>query len=140
MGPEPENPKKSDLQYKGWEEALLEWIEKNPNFLFINELVPTEYDDIHTEANKPKITIQTPQDGQLVSDYINMGVIVESNFKIKEVDFYLNDLFVSSDFYPPYKANINLSNEDFGAHIITDKVYDQYQNSDESLVSIIKSR
>jgi len=140
LGSELANPEKNDLQYKGWEEALLEWIEKNPNFLFINELVPTEYDDIHTEANKPKITIQTPQDGQLVSDYINMGVIVESNFKIKEVDFYLNDLFVSSDFYPPYKANINLSNEDFGAHIITAKVYDQYQNSDESLVSIIKSR
>ncbi len=139
LGPRPKNPE-NDPQYKNWENGLIDWVIKNPSFQFINDKIPYEYDDIHTEANKPKIQITKPQNKTILNNFTDVTVDITSNFKIKEVNFYLNDVLVSSDFYPPFKTKIDLSNTDYGSNKISVKAYDIYQNSNEASIDIIKSK
>ncbi len=140
LGNPPEDPEKNNPQYNNWEEGLISWIRKNPGFSYINEKPPKEYDDIHTEENKPKITIIKPGINQSFTKNIDIELNIESKFKIKEVSFFLNNSYLSSDFYPPYKTKIDLSNASYGNNIISVRVYDKYQNSNQASVKIIKTQ
>jgi 1A family penicillin-binding protein len=137
LGPRPENPE-NDPQYKNWENGLIDWVIKNPSFQFVNDKIPYEYDDIHTEENKPKIQIIKPQNINIADNFIDTEIAVASKFKIKEVDFYLNNSLVYSDFYPPFKTKIDISKANFGVNKISVKAYDEYQNSGETSTNIIK--
>jgi len=138
-GPAPTDPE-NDPQYKNWEDGLIDWVVKNPSFSFVNEKIPYEYDDIHTQENKPTITIIKPGNTNTGNNSIDVEVGVNSTFSIKEVDFYLNNSLVYSDFYPPFKTSIDLSNAEYGNNKISVKVYDKYQNSNETSLDIIKLR
>ncbi len=129
LGEAPKNPEK-DPQYKNWEEGVQNWIKENPGFLAINDKIPTEYDDIHTEENKPKITVKNINRQQ---NYIDIEVDIKSTFKIKEVDFYLNGELVKPDFYPPYKARINTTYNNQSN--ISVKAYDIYDNSNQIFIT-----
>ncbi len=132
LGPYPENPEK-DPQYKNWEEGVLNWVSKNPQFYYINEKIPEEYDDIHTEENRPKIEILNSFDQQ---NNINIDVLVSSSFDIKEVIFYLNNKLITSDFYPPYRIKIKKSELKNSENTITVKIYDIYDNSNQKSITI----
>ncbi|MEK7452804.1 MAG: PBP1A family penicillin-binding protein [Patescibacteria group bacterium] len=137
LGEYPKNPE-NDPQYKNWEDGVIGWIKTNPGFLYLNEYPPIEYDDIHTKENEPKITIKNISDPNSETNYTNIIADIESKFKIKEVNFYINDSFLSSDFYPPYKAQIDLLDANYGENIISVKAYDEYQNSSSEFIKIIR--
>ncbi len=134
LGPRPKNPE-NDPQYKNWEDGLINWVIKNPSFLFVNDKIPYEYDDIHTEENKPKIQITKSQE---IRSILNIEVDIKSKFDIKEVNFYVNDILVFSDFYTPFRAKIDLTSLNFGVNNISVKVYDVYQNSNEISFEFIR--
>ena len=139
LGPRPENPE-NDPQYKNWEKGLIDWVVKNPSFQFVNDKIPYEYDDIHTEENRPKIKIVKTQNSNSQNNFLDIEADINSNFDIKEVNFYLNNNLVYSDFYPPFKTKIDLSDANYGSNKISVKAYDIYQNSNEASIDIIKSK
>ena len=60
-GEAPSNPQ-SDSQYRNWEIPVQNWWAQNRGRYQTTTLsqIPTEYDNIHTENLKPKITITAP--------------------------------------------------------------------------------
>jgi len=137
LGPAPLDPTQ-DSQYENWEIGVKEWIDKNPQFNYTSDAVPTEYDDIHTEANKPKITITSPSQNEVSSDRINAQAEIASNYSIKEVDFFVNGKLMSSMFSAPYQAQLSVARENSGVVEIKVKAYDIYENSSEATVLVVK--
>lgn len=126
-GEPPANPQ-ADPQFENWEKGIMEWITSNTSFSVVSEPVPTAYDDIHTEANTPRITIVSPLPYTGISGAIYAQAAVQAPFAIKGVDFYLDDLLLFSDFQYPYETMLDVSSFPPGSHILSVKAYDIYDN------------
>lgn len=130
---------KNDPQTKNWEASVAVWAKEHSYFT----LVPVEgTDDIHTLENKPQIVITLPQNGAVISDKkIIFNTQVSGNFPIKEVDFFLDDIFIGSDISSPYGLSYTIKKEiifepNF-SHVLRAKVYDKVGNTNEAQVDVI---
>jgi hypothetical protein len=96
-GPKPSNPSKFS-QYNRWEQVFQSWIANHPNIVPGYPIKPTEYDDVHTEANKPITTIIAPIPGVTLSlnNPVTIQVVTTSSFSVKNYEWYLNDAFIGS--------------------------------------------
>lgn len=83
-----------DNQYLRWELPVSNWVKENrPDLLNTKIIIPTEYDDVHTEANKPKVSIISPLPGQSFSATSPITITIgetTSAFPIKEALFFIN--------------------------------------------------
>ena len=130
---------KDDPQYQNWESAIQKWLAENPAFAATQSKAPTEYDDIHTDENKPILTILSPQNyGAVPESGLNVKISAAGRFPIKEVDFFANNILVSSDFSYPYEANLDLSMAESGEVVIVARAYDKYDNVGEASVLVFK--
>lgn len=127
LGDIPQNPQ-TDPQYYNWEVAVRDWIAENKTFTIPAETPPTQYDDIHTERNTPRITITDPLPYTAVSDAFYARASVIAPFPIKEVSFFLDGAFASSDFQYPYEAMLSSPALSSGPHTLTVHAYDMYDN------------
>lgn len=88
LGPPPEHPE-DDPNYAPWEAALALWAKENN--LTESELAPQEYDDLHTLANQPQLTIVTPVTGETIR---GQSLLVKINTSaprgLKKVKYYLD--------------------------------------------------
>ena len=94
---------KSDSQYEYWEYGVRKWFDNwqknNPNFKETNStLIPTETDNVHIDANIPKISIDTPkQDEQLaMNSRVSIKINYTGKYPIKKLELYINDKYISS--------------------------------------------
>lgn len=137
LGPFPKNPE-TDPQYKNWEDGILQWLKEHPEFNYINNTIPQEEDNIHTLKNNPIIKIINPKNTDTSENSVSIDIDIQSPFKIKEVDFYLDNRLVNSDFYYPFGGKIDLSQENYGNHKILIRVYDEYENTNFETLEINK--
>lgn len=137
VGDIPQNPAE-DPQYANWEYGIQNWIKDNPSFSIPRTAPPDGYDTIHTEENKPKVTILSPSPDAAVNDQVYITTSILSPFKIKGVDFYLNGVLFSSDFELPYEARTSFSLLESGAHTLMVRAYDVYGNKGEKTITVIK--
>lgn len=99
LGPAPLDPT-LDSQFNSWEYGIQKWLLTNPQ---ASTTKPTMYDNIHTEANQPKVTIVFPQPTLQYDRDSRVSVLfsVKSNFPIIKTNYYLNDeLLGTSDTFP----------------------------------------
>lgn len=129
---------KDSPQYSNWESAIQKWLGDNPSFATPQEKAPTEYDNIHTEENKPKVTILYPTDNNLTSNKLSIKPKIESVLPIKEVDFYINNNLALSSFNYPYDVNIDLTDVDSGSVLLSIRAYDKYDNVGETNLTLTK--
>jgi len=134
QGPIPKNPT-SDSQYYNWEEPVQVWAQEND----FTEEPPTEYDNIHTDFNKPKIIITQPQEGDIIppnsSFYISVDIVAP--LSIKQVDFFFGNQLIQTDTIAPYKIKFNLPADiSYGQYPIKAIIYDIAENSSENIVNI----
>lgn len=96
-GPKPANPSKIS-QFDRWEKSFQSWIANHPGIVPGMPVKPLEYDDIHTEANKPVVTLVDPVLGSTLGleNNITVQVTTQSNFPVKTFDWYLNEIFIGS--------------------------------------------
>ena len=127
LGDSPQNPQ-TDSQYYNWEVAMRDWIAENKTFAVPVEIPPTQYDDIHTELNTPRITITEPLPYTAVSDAFYARASVAAPFAIKEVSFFLDGVFAYADFQYPYEAMLGFPPLASGPHTLTVHAYDMYDN------------
>ena len=130
---------KDGPQYQNWESAIQKWLTDNPIFSDTQSKAPTEYDDIHTNENRPVLTILNPQNYSVVLESgLGVKISAAGRFPIKEVDFFVNSVLVSSDFSYPYETNLDLSNSESGEVVIMARAYDKYDNVGEVSVLVFK--
>ncbi len=140
-GDKPTNPE-SIGQYRNWEASVQEWWNKNSmNYpvVTINNK-PTQYDDIHTEANKPHGVFMTPLEGGTFEKTSTITATLNfqsSIFPIKKVDFFLNDSYIGSSTNPPFSFNFTPEevSDSENYNQLKAVIYDDKYNSSESVVT-----
>jgi hypothetical protein len=127
LGPKPENPEKDPL-YKNWEDAVQVWFKKENKNTSTDDVAPTEYDNVHTEANKPILSVISPiNNASVVENKINAIIETSAPRGISVIEYSLNNSnFISTD-----KNNsflIDLSSLKNGYHKLNFKVCDDVLN------------
>ncbi len=130
-GPIPEHPENDPMYYR-WEEAIRNWA-KRKGIVF--ELPQTDYDDLHTLANRPKVQINFPSDGMNVSSgIVPITVSASAPRGIREITGFINDLSFDKNYNQPYNLFLNTTGLSSGFHKISVYACDDIDNC--SLVSI----
>ena len=128
------NPIDSDIEK--WEKPVKEWALKQ---MGSEKIDITLYDDIHTTENKPKINIVSPEFNQVIFENINIKINIETSFKFKQADLFINNQFVQTFNSNIINAVIDASSLNLGKNIIRIMAFDEYLNSNIEEISFIKS-
>ena len=130
-GEKPEYPER-DQQYKNWEWAFQNWFSSSDLSVMRPETVSTEFDDVHTESNKPTITVISFQEDASSTAII---VSVSSRFFIRELDVFSDSELVHGVTFPkkdaPIGFTISKSYSEGQKQKITVKAYDDVGNFNE---------
>ncbi len=133
LGPAPQDPA-ADPYYRSWEEPVAKWAEKNH---LINEIPPTEFDNLHRAADRPAVTFITPQNNDNINDgLLKVTLEVRANRDIKKVEYYLDDNLLTIGYQKPFNAQLNVGKALNGEHSLTAKAYDDLENVGESRLTI----
>lgn len=135
----------SDSQFLNWELPVLEWVKKqNQQGNNYNYPTQTETDNIHTEENKPKITILSPKTGDIInSNYIYINTNISAAFPIKQVDFFIDNQLIGSLFKYPYNLTfpvLKINSSDNQNQSLKISAYDIYSNKNEEFINIVIKR
>lgn len=133
MGPAP-GPQ-TNQQYINWETAVQKWLQTNSgNYEVVDEDdIPTTYDNVHTEANRPRVTIETPESNVVydANQAIMIDLDYDTEYPAEAIDVFVNDVYIGSksgtpftfSFIPKDIENIGPSNE--LRVILRDRVYNK---------------
>ncbi|MFH1455312.1 MAG: Ig-like domain-containing protein, partial [bacterium] len=137
LGPAPINPA-DDSQFTSWEFGVQNWLLTHPQ---ASTNKPTAYDDIHIEANKPKITIISPlQNLEYGKDYrIGIMFSVVARFPVSRANFYLNNELVGTSDTTPFTLNFVPSSTNsfvIGTNELKVVVSDSVYNKGETVIPI----
>ncbi len=131
QGLQPEKPEK-DAQFLLWEYPIQKWLEKNKQEI---PEKPTDFDNIHTVENLPKIEIFSPSEGVLYkkTSRLTTNIKIKSKFSIQKVNYYMNNELVGSISEYPYSINFipNSINTLFDENEFKIVVYDSVYNRTE---------
>jgi membrane carboxypeptidase/penicillin-binding protein len=133
-GPAPANPA-DDWQFAGWEAALGAWASKQG---FIDEVLPTEYDDVHLTEDKPILKIMAPADGETVRAS-SFGVLIEASSRrgVKRVELYLDGRPAATIFGAPWNQVVTVSQDlSNGFHNLRAAAFDDLENNAGAEVTI----
>jgi len=132
-GPPPTNPSQ-DPQYSRWEDAIKKWMTKNKIQV---ELPPTEYDDLHTLANKPTVNITSPADQTNVTDQL-LGVSISTYAPrgVRRLECFVDNILADTTYNSSWRCSLNLTGLSGGAHTIKAIVYDDINNSNRNEINI----
>lgn len=112
---EPSAEPSFDGQYKNWEEAIKIWLNLPDNEIAKNlnlEIPPTEYDNLHTEENLPRINLlfPPPQSTFDKNSKIQTEFLVESPLGIEKTEYFINDSLLDSKFFPANEKERKIEN------------------------------
>ena len=97
----PQNPE-ADPQFKNWEYSIQEWL-KNQT-LPKDPIKPTEFDDVHTEKNKPKIKITNPTADKEYDKTERVTIEMTSSgiYPISKIEYFVNGKYMGSSNKSPF--------------------------------------
>jgi len=139
LGAAPLDPAGADSAYNSWEGAVQKWLEKKYGAGgVVSEKPPTEFDNIHIEANKPTIFIVSPSNGATVeANFLNVSVNASAPRGVNRAEYYIdNKLIASTTSYPfdlSYQLNSYLAK---GYHKLKARAYDDVDNSNEAEIEL----
>ncbi|HXK35328.1 MAG TPA: penicillin-binding protein [Candidatus Paceibacterota bacterium] len=109
LSEKPEDPIK-DNQFLNWETSVENWWQVNKNLFSITseEMVPIEFDDVHTEEKTPTGSIVGLKDSYLSNEVINFTVSTTAVFEVQQISVYVNGVLVDLIKNPPYTFSIDL--------------------------------
>jgi len=133
-GPVSEHPEK-DPYYKAWEANLLDYIARHNATLKEGEkplencTAPTEFDDVHTLANKPSISMMSPSNGNSVGRSLVTQVAVEFKRSFSRIEYSVDGVYVATSFSTS-GATITLPGwVQQGSHSFSATIYDDVDNN-----------
>jgi len=134
-GPAPKDPTQ-DPQYWNWENAVQVYVKKtNWN---TTSSPPTEYDDVHTQANIPTITISSPPpNAELTSRTGEISVAVTAARRVTKVEVVSEGVLVGSKIEEPWTIPIRFPNSlERGYHDLVVTAYDDVGNKGSATVTV----
>ena len=76
----------------------------------VSERPPTEFDNIHIEANKPTIFITSPSSGTTIDNNIlNVQINATAPRGVNRVEYYIDGKLLTSTVIYPYELNYSLN-------------------------------
>ncbi len=120
-GPAPTNPS-NDSQFEHWEVPVQNWWAQNGykyGVTTVNQ-IPSTTDDIHTEANKPIVTITSPSAGIYLpsNQKIDFAFTSSGSFPLQKIDIFVNENYLGTirapfnfSFIPSDLDNLKETNE-----------------------------
>lgn len=142
QGDIPSNPER-DSQYTNWETAVRAWAQQQNLLTTTQQIIPIEMDDVHIESKKPRIQIITPTQNKTVfpGSTVSVTSTIQSAYTIKQIDYFLDNIYVGSSKEQKEQFIIDLSLLDPSTQKanITVKAYDEVGNTGETTVSIFLS-
>ncbi|MBI2451108.1 MAG: PBP1A family penicillin-binding protein [Parcubacteria group bacterium] len=132
LGPVQENPSQ-DSQFENWEAGIKKWLASRGGFII--NLPPQDFDNIHTEENRPKIISVSPFSNSRFFGGINIpiSVAVESLFEISKIDFFANGEIFESLKNSPWQANFQ---GPAGQYLIQIRIFDKFGNQAEASLTL----
>ncbi len=131
LGDIPEKPEK-DPQYLEWEEKIQDWAKEVSSSSIAT--IPTEYDNIHSEENKPKLKIISPRNNTK-KDTTELIVTIESSAPrgVDHASYYIDNYLIAKTSRPPFSLNENINYLENTKHTLRVTVCDDVYNcqSDE---------
>jgi 1A family penicillin-binding protein len=94
-GPAPQNPS-NDPQFYLWNKGVQSWWEQNKykyNITNPSDL-PTDYETIHIDQNKPNIIISGLPDELKTLDKTTISISTDSQFGLTSVDIFIDDNYI----------------------------------------------
>ncbi len=82
--------------YNSWEYGIQRWLGNNPNAIpEIAPEKPTEYDDVHIEANKPKVVIVNQSLSMKAGETYTIDMMNTSVYPLNQIEVFMNDEVVA---------------------------------------------
>ena len=126
-GPAPAHPA-DDWQYENWESAVQRWAQAN-GFTPSSITPPADYDDVHTEANRPSLTVTAPASGTTVGDQVQMAAEASALRGINRIEASMEGRILATLRAAPYTAAVPLSGLSNGNYTLTITAFDDIDNS-----------
>lgn len=133
-------PPESDPQFERWEYAVRAWANEQGLADQNESVIPAETDDIHQPELVPQIHILNPAQGTVLShnERTVLQAGITSRFPAREVQFFVNNLFVGSSQREPWQVTFTPAEYE-GAlateNTLTAVVYDVFQNRGQASVT-----
>ena len=132
---EPLSDPSADPQYILWEEPVIDWASEEG---YLNDDIPTEYDDIHTSDLQPDISWLEPRNNDSIrQSNFSMRTLASAPRGISRVEYFLDDEKIgqaySSPFNFTYHINPFVSN---GDHRLKAIAFDDLDNFKETTITI----
>ncbi len=133
-GPVPEHPEK-DPNYKVWEANLLDYIARHNADLKDGEkplencTAPTEYDDVHTLANKPGMSMMFPLNDYSVGRSFATQIAVELHRSFSRIEYTVDGVYVATSFSTSGATIVLPGWVQQGSHSFAATVYDDVDNN-----------
>jgi membrane peptidoglycan carboxypeptidase len=102
----PDNP--------NWEAPVQAWAASNG----CTERPPTERDDVHTEGNRPSVSITSPSSGSTVTGTFTITATTGGSRPISKVDFYINSVLIGTATKDPWSTTYDANSLPAGSSII----------------------
>ncbi len=104
LGPSPSNPA-NDPQFNHFETPIQNWWAQNKYKYSITTLVekPTALDNIHTDQNKPAVSIVSPNSATTypANQKINLQISSSGVFPLSKIDIFINGIYLETE-QPPF--------------------------------------
>lgn len=121
LGPPPVNPQ-DNSQFNHWEIPVQNWWAQNKGKYAITTLseIPQTIDDVHTEMNKPNVSIIEPNTitNYLPDQKIQLKISSIGRFPLQKIDIFVNDVYLGTSnspfnfsFVPSELDNLKAENE-----------------------------
>lgn len=134
-GPAPANPF-ADPQYLPWENAVRAWAKESG--WNVTSTAPTEYDDVHTPDNQPKLTIISPAPNSTVTSRdITISVMISAPRRITRIDAVIDGIVVGSALGDTWTFSANLpSSIQPGFHDLVVTATDEVANKGGATITL----
>ncbi|MCB9803114.1 penicillin-binding protein [Candidatus Nomurabacteria bacterium] len=124
----------NDPQYALWEGPVRAWAEKEG---YTNDLVPTEFDDVHLANLRPSINFVYPQSNQTIRDNnFTLQVQTSAPRGVRRVEYFIDGQKIGQSTNEPfsfsYQVNPLLNN---GRHELKAIAFDDLDNFQESKIN-----
>jgi 1A family penicillin-binding protein len=127
-----------DSQFNSWEYGVQTWMTAHP---IASTTKPTMLDDVHTQANQPRINITAPLQTIQYGQDNRLGVMIStiSRYPIMKANFYLNNELIGTSDDAPFNINFVPSGTNsfvIGANELKVVVYDGVYNQSVATTTI----
>lgn len=115
-----------------WEDPVRAWAAAHG----LTDLPPTEYDNIHTNDNKPLPQFKTPIDGENVSGQITLTASVSGPYRTNDVEYFIDNASIGKSTEDSYRLTYNTNQLATGKHIIKIKALNEIGLSGETTITV----